>query len=84
MSLASQHAIDRIVAKLLRDSGIREPPVPIERVLGHLELHRRYYDLTDPGFLREVGHRLKVGAEQLSLLLREKVQLAGLWWEISM
>jgi hypothetical protein len=40
--------IDKCVSKVLKDGGIKKPPVRIEDILDCLELNRDFYDLDDP------------------------------------
>ncbi len=57
---STKRAIDKSVANVLREAGIYEPPVRIERVLEHLELYREFYDLEDPSLLAKVKHKMQV------------------------
>lgn len=74
---AAQRDIDRLVRRLLRESGFREPPVDIETVLQTLQLDREFYDLGDPGLLKQLRHRTMVGAKLLADYL-EKIKLRAL------
>jgi len=71
--------IDERVEKILKEIGILEPPVDLEDVLDFLDLHRGYYDLTNPNLVQEVTHRLKIGAFKIKEILG-KVDLRGLWY----
>lgn len=75
----TRRTIEKATAELLRDAGVATPPVRIERVLAHLEVHREFYDLENPGFLQRAVHRLRVGGERLLNLLRDRVRLAAVW-----
>ncbi|MCE5317256.1 MAG: ImmA/IrrE family metallo-endopeptidase [Parachlamydia sp.] len=82
MNDQTRKEIDRNVLRVLRDAGIREPPVRIEDVLECLELNRTFYDLDDPSLLQRFHHRITVGGSKLNLKLkrvREKIKLAGIW-----
>ncbi len=53
---STKRKIDKAVAKTLKEAGMREPPFLIEDLLSHLELDREFYDLEDPGLLRQFWH----------------------------
>jgi hypothetical protein len=78
MDHRTQHDIDRIVAKVLSEMMVREPPLNLDDVFAHLAIDHGYYDLADPGLLRDVWHRIRIGPSQLVHLLK-KVDLKGLW-----
>lgn len=69
--------IDKRVANVLRDAGFREPPVDIQRVLQTLKLDREFYDLEDPGLLRQLRHRMLIGTKLLADYI-EKIRLQAL------
>jgi Zn-dependent peptidase ImmA (M78 family) len=71
--------IDERVEKIIREIGIKEPPLNLEDVLGFLDLHRGYYDLNNPNLIQEVTHRLKIGAFKIKDILG-KIDLRGLWY----
>ena len=56
---------------MLREAGIKDPPVQIEPVLDHLGLHRQFYDLQNPDLIDHAKHRIKVGKEKLVRILRK-------------
>ncbi len=64
----TRRTIEKATADLLRDAGVAAPPVRIERLLAHLEVHREFYDLENPSFLQRAVHRLRVGGERSSTL----------------
>lgn len=68
---STKRAIDRSVAKLLRDASIYQPPVRIERVLDHLELYREFYDLNDPSLLATIKHKMQVEGRKVVRVLRK-------------
>ena len=68
---STKRAIDKSVANVLRDAGIYEPPVRIERVLEHLELYREFYDLEDPSLLAKVKHKMQVEGRNVARILRK-------------
>ncbi len=57
---STKRAIDKSVAKVLREAGVYQPPVKIERVLEHLELYREFYNLEDPSLLAKIKHKMQV------------------------
>lgn len=69
--------IDRLVARLLRDSGFREPPVDVGTVLETLNLDREFYDLEEPRLLERLRHRTMIGAKRFADFL-EKIKLSAL------
>lgn len=71
--------IERLSAQVLREVDLKTPPVRVEDILDHLRVHREFYDLENPTFLQRAAHRVKVGADQLLRLLREKARLNGVW-----
>src|SRR5260370_38735516 len=66
--------IQRIAATTLRDAGLTEPPLLVERLLEHVQLHRDYYDLSNPGFLDRAKHKLRIHGRRLVEVLN-KVRL---------
>lgn len=70
--------IDRRVKRLLKETGLNEPPVDLTAVIEHLSIDHSYYDLTDPSLLREFVHKLKIGSAKATAVLK-KVSLKGLW-----
>jgi hypothetical protein len=57
--------IDSRVARLHRDLGHRGGKVELAEVRALLKLDIGYYSARDPGLIREVVHKLKVGAKQV-------------------
>jgi hypothetical protein len=51
MDRATRAEIQRFAATTLRDAGLTEPPLSVERLLEHVQLHCDYYDLSNPEFL---------------------------------
>ncbi|MGZ3720717.1 MAG: hypothetical protein ACXVB8_20565 [Bdellovibrionota bacterium] len=70
--------IDRTVEKLLKEMGRLTPPLRIEDVIQHLSIDHSYYSLEDPGLLKEIFHRFKIGKKKATDLV-QKVKLKGLW-----
>jgi hypothetical protein len=75
---STKRKIDNAVAKTLKEAGMREPPFLIEDLLGHLELDREFYDLEDPGLLRQFWHKVKVKGKILSKI-KKTIKLAAVW-----
>lgn len=69
--------IDRLVRRVLRDSGSAEPPLDIANVLRVLNLDREFYDLEEPRLLKRIQHRVRVGARRLAEYL-DKIKLQAL------
>lgn len=63
--------IDNKAWKTLREAGLREPPVTIERVLGHLKLHRDFYNLKEPGFLDKIKYKVKVRGKSIVDIIKK-------------
>ena len=59
----TKHDIDKLVEQLLWDIYALEPPLELKDVLDHLNLHRGYYSLDDPSLLKEIEHKIKIGAQ---------------------
>jgi hypothetical protein len=66
----TQQQIDKITMKVLWEAGLKEPPVDVDDVLSHLNLHRGYYDLADPSLGAEIKHALAIGVDRLAGILR--------------
>lgn len=71
--------IDERVKRILREIGVKEPPLNLENVLSFLDLHRGYYDLQNPNLIQNVTHRLKIGSFKIKDILG-KINLRGLWY----
>lgn len=69
--------IDRLIQRVLLDSGFREPPVDISVVLDTLKVDRHFYDLQDPGLLRRLRHRILIGTRRLTDFV-ERIRLQAL------
>ena len=74
MDRTTRAEIQRIAATTLRDAGLTEPPLLVERLLEHVQLHRDYYDLSNPGFLDRAKHKLRIHGRRLVEVLN-KVRL---------
>ena len=66
-----RRAIDNIAWKTLREADLDEPPVTIERVLKHLDLHRDFYDLKEPSFLDKIKHKVKVRGKSIVDIIKK-------------
>ena len=58
-------SIDDRVDRLLRDLGYPEPPLRLEQVREFMRLDLQYYSSSDPTWLREKVHRLKIAGRQI-------------------
>jgi len=52
---STRREIDKLVERILRDSGLREPPVQIADILEFLKVHRDFYSLEDPKLLERLA-----------------------------
>jgi len=66
----TRREIRKVTAETLRDAGLTEPPLSVDRLLEHMELYRDYYDLSDPGFLEQAKHKLLVHGRRLIEILK--------------
>lgn len=69
--------IDRRVAKVLRDLDYSSGKVELKEVRDLLRLDLQYYTSSDDGLLRDVVHKLRIGAKQVikrPLLLLEAIK----------
>jgi hypothetical protein len=79
---STRREIEAVTWRLLRDAGISRPPVPVQVVLDHLDLHRSFYDLQDPSFLDRAKHRIRVrGIWLVDLIRRISLQAVLLYDE---
>jgi Zn-dependent peptidase ImmA (M78 family) len=70
--------IDISVMRVLRDAGLRKPPIRVEPLLEHLKVDRGFYDLEDPSLLRSCWHKVKVKGHKLKNIIKN-IKLAALW-----
>jgi hypothetical protein len=75
----TRQEIDKVVQKTLHDAGLTEPPVRVEDLLEHLELHRDFYDLEDPSLLEQLKYKVRVGRVKLVHILG-KIKLEALFF----
>lgn len=81
MDDSTRREIDKVSWNMLREAGIVRPPVRIERVLEHLQLHRDFYDLQDPSFLDRAKHKIRVGGHCFADMLRSIKLVAVLLYD---
>ena len=74
MDRATRAEIERIAETTLRDAGLTDPPLSVEALLQHVQLHRDYYDLANPGFLDRAKHKLRIHGHKLVDII-DKVRL---------
>lgn len=72
----TRREIEAVTLRLLREAGVAEPPVPVGRIVEHLELHRGFYDLQSPSFLDRAKHKIIIHGRKLSEMLR-RIKLAA-------
>ena len=65
--------------KLLREIGIKRPPVRVDDILEYLDLHRRFYNIEDPNLFQRFWHNVEVKKNKLFNLVR-KVKLVAMWF----
>jgi len=70
--------IKRRVERLLREMGVKEPPLNLEDVMDHLSVDHSYYDLEDPTLIRDFWHKLKVGASKVHSVMK-RIDLKAIW-----
>ena len=75
----TQKEIDKTVNRILKEVGVRRPPIDIDDILHHLELNRDFYSLEDPSLIARVMHKVKVGGQQL-IKITKKIKLCALWF----
>lgn len=73
----AKREIERISDRLLKEADLNKPPIKVEAVLEHLNLHCDYYDLTDPSLIKEIQHVLHVQAEKFKNVLKKIKFLAA-------
>lgn len=78
LDTGTRQEIDGIVQRILNEMGVKDPPLTIESVIEHLSIDHSYYSLEDPGLLREIWHRLKIGSAKATTIF-QKIGLQGLW-----
>ncbi len=71
MDNKTKQEIMKVTWKTLRDAGLTEPPVSINNLLGHLELHREFYNLQNPRFLDRAKHRLQINGQKIIRILHK-------------
>ena len=70
--------IDKRVKKILAEVGAKEPPLNLNEVEDFLMINKYYYDLTDPGFLDEIKHKLHIGSRKVLSIIK-KISLKALF-----
>lgn len=78
MNDQTRNAIDEIIARVLKDARLKDPPFDIKTILEFLEIHRSFYDLDDPSLIQRCWHRIQIGKYGLKDLLG-KIKLAAVW-----
>jgi len=78
MNDKTRNEIDKNVFRVLKDAGIKKPPIKIEDILSCLEINRNFYDLDDPSLLQRFVHKIRVGGLKLKKL-KEKINLCAIW-----
>ncbi len=63
--------IEKENTKIIKEIGIKCPPIQVENVLDHLSLHRRFFDLEDPNLLQQFWHKVEVQKFNLFKLVKK-------------
>ena len=74
MDEATRREIERVAETTLQEAGLVEPPLSVDHLLEHVELYRDYYDLSNPGFLDRVKHKLQIQGRRLKDIV-DKIRL---------
>jgi len=78
LDIRTKREIDNRVKKILAEVGVKEPPLNLNEVEDFLMIHKYYYDLSDPGLLDEIKHRLRIGSRKAIGIIK-KVSLKALF-----
>jgi Zn-dependent peptidase ImmA (M78 family) len=70
--------IDKRVRRLIKEMGVREPPLDMADVVAHLEIDQSFYDINDPTFFDGLFHKMKLSAFKVKGVL-QKVGMQALW-----
>ncbi len=81
MDNATRREIEKVTWNTLRDAGISEPPVGVEVLLEHLELHRGFYDLQKPGFLDRAKYKMRISGKKITDIIKRIKLLAVLFYD---
>jgi hypothetical protein len=79
MDARTEREVEKAVTKLLREIGIRDPPLRPETVIEHLRLHREFYSLQDPSLVQRVMHAMRVNGHK-ALEAAHRIRLSALWF----
>lgn len=78
IDLKTKKDIDKRVKKILNEIGVKTPPLNLDEVEEFLMIDKYYYDLTDPGLMDEIKHKLRIGSKK-ALNIVKKVSLKALF-----
>ncbi len=73
----AEQEINKIASRILKEAGLLKPPIKVDDILKHLNLHCGYYDLSDPTLIDEIKHRMKVEVDKLKNILKHLNFLAA-------
>jgi hypothetical protein len=79
MDARTEREIAKAVKNLLREMGVKDPPLRPEAVIEHLRLHREFYSLEDPGLVQRVMHAMRVSGHKALEAIR-RIKLSALWF----
>lgn len=80
MDVQTRIEIEKENRIILKEIGIKNPPISVEDVLEHLKLHRRFYNLEDPDLLERFWHKVKIQKCNLFNLVRKKAKIVAMWF----
>jgi hypothetical protein len=64
---------------VLKEIGIKNPPVLEEEILDYLKIYRQFYDLEDPNLLQRFLHKFDVKKNKFLKLVKYKAKLVAMW-----
>jgi len=71
--------IDLRINTILREIGVKEPPLNISDVEQFLLINKSFYDLEDPELLDKIKHKLQIGQQKVKKIIN-KINLRALFF----
>lgn len=71
--------IDLRINTILKEIGIKDPPLNISDVEDFLLINKSFYDLEDPELLDKIKHKLKIGQQKVQKIIK-KINLRALFF----
>ena len=81
MDNLTRNKIEDTAWNILKEAGLNEPPVTIERVIEHLKLYREFYNLKNPSFLDRTKHKIKVCGKPIINVIKKINLVAVLFYD---